>query len=441
MLKALKPARALASGYIVIIFLGSALLCLPISSRSEISFLSALFTSTSATCVTGLAVLDTYTAFTGFGQAVLLALIQIGGLGFMTVAAVFSMVAGRKIGLRERSMLMESVSASQLGGVVSLIRRVVLTTLSVELLGAVALSFSFVPRFGWGQGIWFSVFHSISAFCNAGFDLMGCIEPYSSLTAFRGDAVVNITVVMLILTGGIGFLVWDDVRLHGFRVRKYRLHSKLMLTSTLVLVLLPAVGFFVLENDASFAELSLGEQALASLFHAVTPRTAGFNTVDINAFSSGGYALTSVLMVIGGGAGSTAGGMKVTTFAVLIMSLFAYARGRDDVCAYSRRLDEKRLRTAYMSAAMYALMAFTGFFALCCSQPSIQLKDALFEALSAVGTVGMSTGVTRELNTTSRIIVMALMYVGRVGTLSFLMALTNPRKQAKVRYPEEEIIV
>ncbi len=441
MLKALKPARALAAGYIAIILLGGALLCLPISTRSGISFMSALFTATSATCVTGLVVADTYSAFTGFGQAVILTLIQIGGLGFVTVAAVFSMVAGRRIGLRERSMLMESVSASQLGGVVKLIRRVALTTLSVELLGAVSLAFRFVPRFGWGRGVWFSVFHSVSAFCNAGFDLMGCIEPYSSLVSFAGDAVINITVVMLILTGGIGFLVWDDVRLNGFRIRKYRLHSKLMLSSTLALVLIPAIGFFVLERNASFADLSLGERALAALFQAVTPRTAGFNTVDINAFSTGGYALTSALMVIGGGAGSTAGGMKVTTFAVLVMSLFAYARGRDDVCAYSRRLEAKRLRTAYMAAAMYALMAFIGFFALCCAQPAIQLRDALFETLSAVGTVGMSTGVTRELNPASRIIVMALMYVGRVGTLSFLMALTNPRKQARVRYPEEEIIV
>ncbi|MBQ3080300.1 MAG: Trk family potassium uptake protein [Clostridia bacterium] len=437
------PFRKLALGFALIILLGALLLSLPFAIREGVSFsfVDALFTSTSATCVTGLIVADTYTTFTLFGQIVLIVLIQIGGLGFMTFAALFSIFLGRRIGLSERSMLMESVSAPKIGGIVAMIRRVAVIAFTAEAIGAVLLATRMIPRFGAARGIWFSAFHAISAFCNAGFDLMGIIEPYSSLSAFVSDPIVNFAVMLLILTGGLGFWVWDDFRLSRHHFSKYHLHTKLMLTFSLLLIVLPAVFFFFTEKDATLRSLPLSSRILASLFEAVTPRTAGFNTTDTAQMSSGGYLMTMFLMMVGGGAGSTAGGLKVTTLSLILLSLFAHIRGRENPSVFSRQPEDKRVKTAQIVFSLYLALAFSGILLLSILEPDVSLRALAFEVFSAMSTVGMSFGVTRSLSVASRLVVILLMFIGRVGLLSFVFAISAPKKPPRIRYPEEDVLL
>ena len=323
----LSSMQILAIGFALFIIIGGVLLSLPIASRDgqSIPFLNGLFTSTSATCVTGLALYDTYTQFTLFGQIVILLLIQTGGLGFMIVAIMLSLILGRRIGLRERKVLMQSVSALKLGGVVKLTKKVFILTICFELMGAAILSIRFIPQFGAARGIWYALFHSISSFCNAGFDLLGRIEPFGSLTPYVGDALVNITVMVLIVIGGLGFFIWDDVTQNKHHFSKYHLHSKLMITATGVLIVGGAILFYVFEKSHTMADMGVGERILASMFASITPRTAGFSTVQVGEMSSGGTLLTMVLMLIGAGPGSTGGGMKVTTVLVLILAVVSRA--------------------------------------------------------------------------------------------------------------------
>ena len=437
----LAPNRALALGFLAIILAGALLLMLPIANRGGkgLSFLDSLFTATSATCVTGLVVADTWTQFNLLGQIILLALIQVGGLGYMTMMLQAALLMGKKLGLRQRSVMMESVSAQRLSDVRTLLRYILGGAALIEGAGALLLAIRFIPELGPARGLWYAVFHSVSAFCNAGFDLMGFREPYSSLTHYVYDPLVNLTAVALVLLGGLGFLVWRDMRENGLHLRRYSLHSKLMLAATLILTVGGTALFWLAERDNLLAGMAPGRQALVSLFQAVSPRTAGFNTVDLAQLTSGGGLLTIVLMFIGAGPGSTGGGVKVTTVVVCLLTLAAYIRGRREVGAFNRRLDEEQIHRSAAGVTLYMTLAMAGGFLILATQP-FPLQDALFEVFSALSTVGLSTGITRDLSPLNRAVVIVMMYCGRIGSLSMLMALAQ-RSAPRVKDPVEHITI
>jgi len=437
----LSANQIIALGFLAIILLAGLVLSLPIVSKNGqgLSLLDGLFTATSATCVTGLVVVDTWTHFNLLGQVILLLLIQVGGLGYMTLVMLTSLLLGKKIGLRQRSVMLESVSGDRLSDTVKLVRYILIGTAAIEGGGAVLLAFRFVPELGFARGIWYAVFHSISAFCNAGFDLMGFREPYSSLVHYVDDPLVNLTVSALILLGGLGFLVWQDLWEKRLQFRKYRLHTKLMLVSTVVLTLGGTVLFWWAERDGVLSGLSGGGKLLAALFQSITPRTAGFNTVDLAALSSAGGLLMVVLMFIGAGPGSTGGGVKVTTVVVCLLTLWSYVRGRREVGAFNRRLDDGLLHRAASGVTLYFTLAISGCFLLLAFQP-FPLQDALFEIFSAMSTVGLSTGITRELLPINRLLLIVMMYCGRIGSLTMLMAVAE-RLPPRVKDPVEQIVI
>ena len=437
----LAPARLIALGFFVVILVGALLLTLPFASKDgSANFLDALFTSTSATCVTGLVVRDTFTGWTAFGQVVILCLIQLGGLGFMTVITLISFALGKRVGLYDRKVLMQSAGNFSLSGIGELIRRIIPFAFVFELLGAALLAIRFVPEFGPGKGIYFAVFHAISAFCNAGFDLMGGRGAFSSLTAYVADPLVNLTVCLLIVVGGLGFLVWHDIVKNGVHWKRYQLHTKLVLTLTAVLVLAGWVLFFFFERNASMAGMPLSERVLASLFQSVTPRTAGFNTVDMAALSEPGNLLTNVFMLIGGSPGSTAGGVKTTTVAVLLLSAISSARGRSRVNAFHYSIDRDSIRQACSILVIYLAMAIVALLALCAIEP-ITLTQGMFEVNSAIGTVGLSMGITPTLCTASRLILILLMYAGRIGGLTFVLLFSERRSEAPIDRPSGKILL
>jgi len=434
----------IALGFAVLILLVAALLMLPVSSSAGTwtDLPTALFTATSAVCVTGLVVVDTATHWSLFGRCVLLSGIQIGGLGVMTVMALAAMMLGRRIGLRQRTLLVESVSALHLGGIVRLVRRALLGTLIIEITGALLLSLRFVPMLGLWRGLGYAIFHSVSAFCNAGFDLMGTISgPYSSLESFVSDPLVNLTVMALILLGGLGFFVWDDLIECRFRFSRLQLHSRTVLLLFLPVLLLPALLFFAFEQSASMAGMDMGTRVLASLFSAVTPRTAGFDTVPTGTLSPAGSLLTLLLMLTGGNPGSTAGGAKTTTMLVLVLLAASILRREDDVHVLGRRLPDGLMRRACSIVIVYVLISFTAVLAVCAAQPELPLTDVLIEIFSAVNTVGMSTGITRELHTFARLLLILLMYAGRLGSLTFAILIAKPGVTAPVRYPQDRILI
>ncbi len=434
--------RLIASGFALIILMGALLLTLPVSNRSgQGNFLNSLFTATSATCVTGLVVADTYQNWTTFGQVVILCLIQVGGLGFLTLGAFISVLLKKRIGLHQREQLHESVNTLEIAGVVRLVKKIVVGTLVIEFSGAVLLAFRFIPRFGMARGIYFSVFHAISAFCNGGFDLMGVNEEYSSLVAFEGDVVVNLVIVTLILVGGIGFIVWDDVIRNKWHFRKYLLHSKIVLTTTLILTIVGTILFLFTENQASFAGMSPLEKLLGALFSSVTPRTAGFNTVDTAALSNAGKIITIVMMFIGGSPGSTAGGVKTTSIVVLLFYAGAMVLNREDINLFGRRLTEDVVKKANAVVIINFSLAIIAAVIIMILQPLLNFEDVIFEVLSAIGTVGMTTGVTRSMCAVSRIVLIVLMYCGRLGSLSFALIFAQKKTSASVRQPQEKIIV
>jgi trk system potassium uptake protein TrkH len=437
----MRPAQLFALGFAIIILAGALLLCLPVSNRDghSIPFINALFTSCSATCVTGLVVYDTWSQFTAFGQVVIICLIQIGGLGFMTFAILISMAAGKRIGLRERINFSEAVGAGRLGGVVKLARRTIFGTLIIEGLGAIILAIRFSADFPAGTAIWYGVFHSISAFCNAGFDLMGVLKPGSSLMLYVGDPTVNFTIMALIVLGGLGFVVWDDAVTNKFRFKRLNLHSKLVLTYTAGAIIISALLFLVTERDGVFRGMNAGTRVLASLFCAVTPRTAGFNTVDVGAMSQGGTLLTTLLMIIGAGSGSTGGGVKISTFAVMVLSVIAYTRGHRDVNVMQRRIDQDVCHRAFCSVLLYLGVALLSGLVICATQP-LPLTNVLFECFSAIGTVGLTTGITSKLWLLPKAIIILLMYSGRVGSLTLFMAISL-FKNDSTRFPEEQVII
>ena len=437
----LSPVRLIALGFLAVIVVGALLLMLPFASKGEsASFLEAMFTSTSATCVTGLVVRDTFTSWTGFGQAVILCLIQIGGLGLMTVITLFSFALGKRLGLYNRVVLMQSAGNMTLSGVASLIRRIIPFAFVIEALGALCLAFRFVPEFGWAQGLWASVFHAVSAFCNAGFDLMGGKMPFSSMTDYVSDPLVTLTLSFLIVVGSLGFLVWRDIGRCGFHFSKYQLHTKLVLVMNFALLLGGWVLFLIFEWNASMQALSVPEKILASFFQAVTPRTAGFNTVDLAALSESGNLLTNVLMLIGGSPGSTAGGIKTTTIAVLLISTWTSARGRrrDNVFRYT--LDRDMLRQAASIVMIYLSLAISAILFLCAVDP-VSIKAAMFEVNSAIATVGLTLGLTPSLSAAAKWMLILLMYIGRLGGLSFTLIFARRRPEPPIDRPTGKLLI
>lgn len=440
-LKKLNAIQTIALGFAAIIVIGALLLMLPIANKTgeSIPFINALFSAGSATCVTGLVVYDTFTQFTYFGQAVIIVLIQIGGLGFVTVAVLLSFVLKKRIGLKERMVLSEAMSLGQVGGVVKLVKRVLIGTAIIEGGGAVLLYTRFISVVGPVKAIWFSIFHSISAFCNAGFDLMGYYEPFSSLVYFQNDVFVNIVVMFLILSGGIGFLVWSDMVDYGFKLKKYCLHSKIMLVSTLVLVFGGAVIFFFTEKGTSMEGMNIGQRVLASFFQSVTPRTAGMNTIDLTKLSQAGVLVTVLFMFIGAGAGSTGGGIKVTTVFTAGLAVKAYATGQNDANIFGRRLEDKTVHRALCTVFFYLALAVLATIIIQANQ-SFKLTDTLIEVFSAIGTVGLSTGITRELNVLSKIVLILLMYIGRIGSMTAILSVAE-RAESGLQKPVGKIII
>ena len=434
----------IALGFLAIILIVTALLMLPVSSADGTMTgpLTALFTATSAVCVTGLVVVDTATHWSLFGKLVLITGIQIGGLGVMTVMALVSMLLGQRIGLRQRTLLQESVASLHIGGIVRLVRRAMIGTALVEGLGAVLLAFRFVPSLGWPRGLGYSLFHSISAFCNAGFDLMGTISgPYTSLESFVSDPLVNLTVIALILVGGIGFFVWDDLIQCRFRWKRMQLHTRLVLLLSALLVLVPAALFYAFERTNAMAGLDTGGRVLASLFSAVTPRTAGFDTIATAELSDASALLTLLLMLTGGNPGSTAGGAKTTTMLLVLLLATSMLRREEDVHIMGRRIDMSLMRRACAIVVIYVSLAMVSTLALCALQPELALRDVLLEVFSAVDTVGMTTGITRQLGTASRLILIALMYAGRLGSLTFAILIAHRRTPAPVQYPAGRLLI
>lgn len=441
--KHLSTFQIIILGFLVVILTGTVLLMLPFATRGSesASFMDALFTATSATCVTGLVVRDTATYWSGFGQAVILTLIQIGGMGVVTLAVVITIISGKKIGLMQRSTMQESIAAPQVGGIVRLTSFIVKTVFCIELVGAICMFPVFYKDFGFGKGIWYAIWHSVSAFCNAGFDLMGVREHYSSLVSYVTDPVINLVIMLLIMIGGLGFLTWNDIRIHKWHLRKYRMQSKIVFVVTAVLIVLPALYFYFIEfSYPQWAGLSGEQRFWGALFQAVTPRTAGFNTLDLTKLSEPGQAIMTILMLIGGSPGSTAGGMKTTTVAVLILSMLSVFLRREHVEVFDRRVAGETVKYAAAVLLMYLIFCLGGGI-LISSIEHLPILECIFEAGSAIGTVGLTLGLTPGLSTASHSILAVLMYFGRVGGLTVVFAAISGTKPNVSKAPREKITV
>ena len=415
--KHLTSFQLIILGFAGVILIGALILTLPVSSASGVvtPFDQALFTSTSAVCVTGLVVQDTGSYWSVFGQAVILALIQIGGLGVVTIAVSVFMLSG---------------------GIVRLTKFILRGTFLIEALGAVLLLPVFCRDFGI-KGIWMSVFHSISAFCNAGFDILGTTDhTFVSLTGYSRNIWLNIVIMLLIITGGIGFLTWEDFYINKFKFKRYRMQSKIILMTTAILIFLPAIFFFT--ND--FKMFSGEERTLLSFFQSITTRTAGFNTADMALMTESGKAVMIFLMLIGGSPSSTAGGMKTTTFAVLILNAFATFRSREDAGAFGRRFDRQVIKNAATIAMLYFMLFFFGGITISVYE-GLPVLTCFYEAASAVGTVGLTLGVTPGLHIISRLILIVLMYLGRVGGMTLIYAVFSGKNNNGARMPLEKITV
>ncbi|MBR4356389.1 MAG: Trk family potassium uptake protein [Butyrivibrio sp.] len=424
-------------GFISVIMIGTILLMLPFSSRAGVvtSFEDSLFTAVSAVCVTGLVVVDTASYWSFFGQFVIIGLIQIGGLGVITVASLMTMIAGRKIGLMQRQTMQNAISAPQVGGIVKLTRFIIKISFIVELMGAVLLMPVFVPEYGL-KGVWMSVFHSVSAFCNAGFDLMGDKSgKFSSLTSFSGNIYLGIVIAMLIIVGGIGFITWQDIGEKKASFKEYRMQTKVILVTTAILVIVPTVIFYFTE----FSGLPAGERFITSFFQAVTPRTAGFNTADLTKMTDVGQGMIMVLMLIGGSPGSTAGGMKTTTVAILYANTIAVFGNKSSANIFGRRIEDDVVKSASTILFMYVTFAMSAAAVISLIE-GIPMETSLFETFSAIATVGLTLGVTPSLSVFSHLILVLLMFFGRVGGLTIIFAAFSNKDKSILKYPTESII-
>lgn len=437
----MSSARIIMLGFMAVIIIGALLLMLPVSSQEPggASFADSLFTAVSAVCVTGLVVRDTVAYWSQFGQLIILILIQIGGMGVMTLIVSILVISKRKIGLAQRSVMQDAISAPHLQGIVKFTNFIITTSFMLELLGAIALMPIFCRDFG-AKGIWYAVFHSVSAFCNAGFDLMGIRSPFSSLTSYADNTALNIIIILLIILGGIGFMTWQDIAANKWHFKKYRMQSKVILSTTLFLLVIPFAFFYFYEYADSGLMLDGKQRLLYSVFQAVTPRTAGFNTADLAALSDPGKALTIVLMLIGGSPGSTAGGMKTTTIAVLFLSAQAVFRRKADPQCFGRRISSEVVRNAAAILLMYIVLFLTGGIAISMAE-GLPVLTCLFETASAIGTVGLTLGITPSLGLFSRLILIVLMFCGRIGGLTLVFAAFTGYSKISSKLPEEKITV
>lgn len=446
-LKKMPPSRFMVIGFASIILIGAILLNLPIATNSgeSIGFLDALFTATSAVCVTGLVVVDTGTFWSEFGQVIIIILIQIGGLGFMTIATLFALIAKKKINLKERLLIQESLNQFDLSGVVSLAKNVLVITFLIEGVGALLLSVIFIPQLGIIEGTFYSIFHSISAFCNAGFDLMGPISgEYSSLTSYVSSPVIVLTISTLIVLGGLGFPVIIDIIKHR-KINKFSLHSKIALITTAILVFLGFLIIFIVEfqNEKTLGLLSLDGKVLGSLFQSVTARTAGFNTIDLNLMHESAIFVMIMLMCVGASPASTGGGIKTTTVAILLLSVKAFIQEKEDVEVFKRRIDTYTIRKTIGIVFVGTMTIICGTILLSLIEPKFNLLQAGFEVVSAFTTAGLSIVGSTNLTPVGKLIIMLFMFMGRAGSLTVLMAFvsTKKSKHVHIRYPEGKVLV
>ena len=433
----INSTQTILGSFFFAIILGAILLSLPISSKEHVhtDFLTCVFTSTSAMCVTGLVVVDTATHWSFFGQLIILILIQFGGLGIIVVASMIAIFLGQKINLIHRTTLQEALSVQKVGGIVKLTKFIINGVIIFESLGAILLLTHFIQEFDLPTAIWYSIFHSISAFCNAGFDLMGIRESFSSLTYYQSNILVNVTIMLLIVIGGLGFTVWNNIVTHKSDFKKYSLQSKIVILTTLSLILIPALYFYYFEYN----NLNGSTRVLTSLFQSVTTRTAGFNTADFSAMSEVGQVISIMLMLIGGSPGSTAGGMKTTTFAILIISTVAIFKHENEPHIFDRRIQVQVIKNAITIFMLYLHLFLIASFIICKIENSAFLKTC-FEVGSAIGTVGLSHNFTGSLSSISRIIIITLMFLGRVGGLTFIFAIM-PSMNKKAGYITEDVPV
>ncbi|QVK16826.1 TrkH family potassium uptake protein [Mycoplasmatota bacterium] len=447
----LHPTQIMVVGFALVILIGTVLLSLPISiQNTEVNqsffqtVIDAFFTSTSAVCVTGLVVVDTGSHWTIFGQIIIGLLIQIGGLGFMTFGTLFAFVIRKKISFRERLVMQEALNQFKLSGIVRIARNILIMTFTLEGIGAIILSTRFIPKYGPAKGIGFSIFHSVSAFCNAGFDLFGQYGKFQSLTSYVHDPLINLVVMVLIITGGLGFTVIMEI-FQKRRFKKFSLHAKLVLRMTALLIIIGALGILLLEysNKASLGNMSFIDKILPSLFQGITPRTAGFNTLDFTTLTTGSVFLIMILMFIGGSPGSTAGGAKTTTIGVAIAMIFSVIKGKEDTELYGKKVPLDIIKKAISIILLALGLIATVTLLLSITEVGVSFKDILFESISAFGTVGLSLGITPNLTNIGRVIIALTMFFGRVGPLTVFLALAyrQGNKKKLIRYPEERVIV
>ena len=442
--RSISATKVIAVTFALIILVGALLLSLPIASRDGIScgFRPALFTATSATCVTGLVLYDTYTQWSGFGQIVIITLIQVGGLGFMSAATLVVFALRRKVGLKQRLLIAQALSVNDMDGIVNLQKTVLVGSFSIEAIGAVILTLRFWPEYGFATALKWGCFHSVSAFCNAGFDIFGCITPGASLMEFQSDPIVLLTLGALITVGGLGFLVWEEIAtLRSFR--KFSVYTRLVLVTTLTLILAGWVLTCILEwnNPGTLGPMSIPDKLLNGLFQSLTLRTAGFASVDQALLTDSGKAVSMVLMLIGGSSGSTAGGLKTVTFVVLVLFLLARIRDKETVCVYKRTIPASQVMDAMTIAAIMIGLAMFGGVFISATSP-VGFTDALYEAISALATVGLTAGATGSLSIPGQILIIIYMYFGRVGVLTISLGfLVGDRAEERFRYAETNLLI
>ena len=438
------PVRILAIGFAIVIFTGAVLLSLPIAAQSGgiTPFIDCIFTSTSAVCVTGLVTVDTGTHWTYFGKTVIMLLIEIGGLGFMSVATLGFFFLGKRITLKERLIMQEAMNVNTLQGLVKMVKYVLIFTFSVEAVGAVLFSTQFIPEFGIGKGIYYSVFHAVSAFCNAGFDLMG---NFKSVTEYANNSVVILTISALIAIGGLGFYVWVEIY-NGRGIKRLSLHSKIVIYSTIFLIVGGAVLMFIFEmnNPGTMKGMSFKGKVLSSIFASVSPRTAGFNSIQLDKMTTAGNFLTIILMFIGGSPGSTAGGIKTATAVVLFMTVVSVVRGREDTEIFQKRISKETVyKSLVITVLGFVIVIGVTMILSITQQPDIPFEYFLYEATSAFATVGLTLGITTKLTFVGKLIIAITMYAGRVGPLTIILALAKNKKSksGKIKYPEGKILI
>ena len=442
--RATNPTKIIALTFALIILLGALLLTLPAASRSGVScgFRPALFTATSATCVTGLVLYDTWSQWSGFGQAVIITLIEVGGLGFMSVASMVVFLFRRRVGLKQRMVMAQALSLTDMEGVVRLQKLVLLGSLTVQSVGALILMLRFLPEYGFATALKWGVFHAISAFCNAGFDILGCITPGASLIEFNSDPVVILTLAALVIIGGLGFLVWQEM-ITERHWKKFSVYTKLVLTMTAALLLLGWFFFCLLEweNDATLGDMSIGAKLLNGFFQSVTVRTAGFAAIDQGAMTDASKAFSMMLMLVGGSSGSTAGGVKTVTMVVLVLFLAARARGKNTVSVFKRTIPNSQVLDAMTICAILVGLAMFGAVFISATSP-VSFVDAAFESVSALATVGLTAGITTSLSIPAQILIIIYMYFGRVGVLTISLGfLMGDRAEERFQYAHTNLLI